>query len=98
MLKTALRILMLVLLVIVGAIESMAVARADGMQIAVCMTLDDYPTISGVTGVLKGLIEEGYSPEDAGFVIGRAVRDVCPEHMDLVMRYANALDAPVKIT
>jgi hypothetical protein len=67
------------------------VAHADGMTIATCMVLDDYPTISGVMGVARGLMEEGYTPYQAGQVLRDAVDNVCPEHRDLVLRFARAV-------
>lgn len=82
----------LAFLLVLGMYGSAAVARADlgWDMIRVCTVLDDYPTISGVLGVLRGLTDEGYTAREAGWIVGRAVRDVCPEHMNLALRFAQA--------
>lgn len=97
--KQASKIVALVLLLLLGAFGFTVVARADGITIAICMTLDDFPTISGVNGVLNGMMKAGFTARQAGFKIGEAVNDVCPEHKELVLRYAQALDdAPMRIS
>jgi hypothetical protein len=83
-------LLLALILFIVGLAWS-TTAKADSTELAVCMTLDDYPTISGVVGVLNALIEEGYTPYRAGEIIGQTVRDHCPEHMGLILRAASAM-------
>lgn len=67
------------------------VARADATTIAICTTLDDYPTVSGVMGIAKAMFEQGYSAYDAGLLFREAVDEVCPEHRALVFRVVNAM-------
>jgi len=87
----------LLLMLFVASVGVAAVARSDSVTIAICMTLDDYPSISGVSGVLRSLMESGYTPKQAGYKMGEAVTGVCPEHYNLVMRFAQALDASTRI-
>jgi hypothetical protein len=86
------KIAALVLMLLLGSFGVVVVARADSVTLAICMTLDDYPSISGVNGILNGLMEGGFTPRQAGFKMGEAVTDVCPEHQDLVIRFAEALE------
>jgi hypothetical protein len=77
---------------VVSGIWTAPVANAIPAEVRVCMVLDDYPNASGVIGILRALIDdEGYSPYDAGAVMGRAVRDVCPEYTSLVIRVVSQL-------
>lgn len=65
-------------------------AHAENILIAICMTLDDYPSISGVQGILNGMYENGIAARQAGRYIGQAVTQICPEHLSLVERYMAA--------
>ena len=85
------RLIIVVLAVAAAMFSSTGIARADLLSVRVCMVLDDYPSTSGVIGVVDALVDEGYTAYQAGRIVGEAVRDVCPEHMDLVMRVASAL-------
>lgn len=67
-----------------------AVAHAENILIAICMTLDDYPSISGVRGILNGMMENGIAARQAGRYMGQAVAQICPEHLGLVERYMAA--------
>lgn len=70
-------------------------AHADGVENyagvvapAVCSTLDDYPTIPGLLGVLNGIAHDsGFSAYDAGRVVGMSVYGSCPRHAGLVERF-----------
>jgi hypothetical protein len=71
------------------------VARADGVTDyathvapAVCATLEDYPTVGGVKGVLAGIMQDtGFGAYDAGRVVGYAVTLACPEHWSELNRF-----------
>jgi hypothetical protein len=55
---------------------------------AVCTTLDTYPTVAGVTGVLAGVVEDsGFSYYDAGQIVATAVIDECPRHLPLLQKF-----------
>lgn len=54
----------------------------------ICETLDDYPTIAGVTGVLQGVMDDsGFSPYDAGRTIATAVVGWCPRNLPVLERF-----------
>jgi hypothetical protein len=54
----------------------------------ICATLDDYPTIAGVTGVLQAVMEDsGFGPYDAGRTVATAVMASCPEHLPVLQRF-----------
>lgn len=55
---------------------------------AVCSTLDEFPTVAGVTGVVQGVMEDsGFSPYDAGRVVATAVLASCPAHITELQRF-----------
>jgi hypothetical protein len=55
---------------------------------AVCGTLDAYPTVAGVTGVLEGVVQDsGFGYYDAGLVVAAAVINECPRHLPLLQRF-----------
>jgi len=82
--------------VLAGAGIGAGIARADTetdlaailVGDAVCTTLDTYPTTDGVLGVALALMEEGWSGEEAGAVIGAAVIRDCPRHVPLLTAFA----------
>lgn len=55
----------------------------------VCRTLDSYPTLPGVAGVLDGIQSDtGFSDYNTGRVIALAVTANCPWHWPLLKRFA----------
>lgn len=55
---------------------------------AVCSTLDEYPTLNGVMGVLQGVEQDtGFGDFDAGRVVGKSVFAYCPRHTGLLQRF-----------
>lgn len=55
---------------------------------AVCSTLDSYPSVAGVTGVVQGVMNDsGFSAYDAGKVVGESVIGWCPRHVGLLQRF-----------
>lgn len=60
----------------------------------ICSTLDDYPTIAGVTGLLQGVMaDSGFGPYDAGRTIATAVVGWCPRNLPVLQRFV-AVYAP----
>jgi hypothetical protein len=57
---------------------------------AVCPTLDTYPTFPGVEGVLMGILDDGFTPYQAGEILALSVSRYCIRHMPLILRWANA--------
>lgn len=57
---------------------------------AVCSTLDDHPTVPGVTGVITGVMDDsGFTAYDSGEVVARAVIGWCPRHVPLLQRFVS---------
>lgn len=81
--------------ILAGAVLGTGVAKADPVDDyvltyapAVCSTLDKYPTVGGVEGILQVIIQDdGFTPYQAGQIIGRAVIGWCPEHSSEVNRF-----------
>lgn len=73
-------------------------ARADNTvyQVAVCGTLDDYPSISGIVGIGSALMDEGYSGESAGRIVAESVMAACPEYLPLLKRFVAIYGTPGK--
>lgn len=66
-----------------------AVAHAD----AVCTVLDRYPTLDGVGGVGMGIINAGWTANEAGQIMYLSVYDMCPEYLPLLKRFATRYGA-----
>jgi hypothetical protein len=75
--------------IIIGCAIGASYAKADtpAEQYAaqyggvVCAVLDDYPSGSGVWGIVQAIVGEGYlSYFEAGQVVGMSVSNFCPEH------------------
>lgn len=55
-------------------------AVAARYEYAICGTLDAYPSVAGVTGVLMAIEQDGWSAYDSGGIVARAVYVYCPRH------------------
>lgn len=64
---------------------SRAFAWEVGPQI--CMYLDEHPTFAGIITSGKAVMEQGFTVEEAGEVVGYSITDVCPRHTDLLARF-----------
>jgi len=53
----------------------------------VCSTLSKYPTISGVTGILVAIEQEGFTPYEAGEIVALSVEDRCTRFIPLLERF-----------
>lgn len=69
-------------------IDPVAYAYAAHYGGAVCTTLDDYPSESGILGIGEAIIEDGLTAFQAGEVMYYAVADICPRHLGLIMHWA----------
>lgn len=57
---------------------------------AVCSTLDAYPTLPGVEGVLQAVQRDsGFTVADTARVVVWAVSSRCPRHLPLLQRFAD---------
>lgn len=54
----------------------------------ICLTLDRFPSIAGITGIGQAIVNEGYlSFYDAGEAVGVSIAAVCPWHQPLMNRF-----------
>lgn len=65
-----------------------AVAYANTFHAAVCSTLDDYPSVAGVEGVVLAVMDQGLTPGEAGQVAALSVLGWCPEHTAVLKAFA----------
>lgn len=72
--------------------DEAAYANAYGAS-AICPTLDDYPSTSGVLGVTDGIISDGFSADNAVDVLNVAVWEYCPRHWPLLVGVGQAARA-----
>ena len=69
-------------------VDPVAYAYAARNAGAVCKTLDEYPTTVGILGVGEAISDTGLTKFQAGEAIYYSVSEVCPRHMDLILRFA----------
>jgi len=73
-------------------------ARADGVlsdteqvyvelygQGAICQTIDEYHSASGVLGVSQAIAEDGFASDDAIDIINASVYTYCPRNWPLIV-------------
>lgn len=69
-----------------GPAEDYAVVNAG----RVCAVIEAHPTVDGVTGVLAGVIaDSGFSPYQAGRIVGMAVMMDCPEMLPVLQQFVD---------
>ena len=68
--------------------DATTIAYTSSMGEAVCTTLSEYPSYSGITGIGQAIVQDGLTLDQAGEVIWMSVTNLCPEHGALLMRYA----------
>lgn len=51
---------------------------------AVCTTISEYPTESGVMGVMAGIHDDGFTYDNAVDIINASVSTYCPRHWGLL--------------
>ena len=79
-----------------GAVGA-SVARADGYlsdteyayvnlygRSAVCPVIGMYPSEAGVIGVLAGVIDDGFTPDNAADIVNASVSTYCPQFWGLL--------------
>jgi hypothetical protein len=54
---------------------------------AVCSTLDVFPSADGLTGIGLSIMDDGLSARQAGKVVALSVAVLCPRHAGLVDAY-----------
>ena len=64
-------------------------ARADAAP-NICQSLTVMPTVGTVEQLGLALMNEGWTPQEAGQIVVWTVNGVCPEHMPVVGRFIRA--------
>lgn len=70
-----------------AAPDEVSVIYALRYEAAVCQTLDEYPTVPGVVGIVNAIVGDGLTAGQAGEVIAMSVIDMCPQHEGLLRRF-----------
>lgn len=65
-------------------VDPEAYAYAAHYASAVCATLDDYPTVNGMLGIMSAITDDGLSDYQAGQVVGLSVTEACPRYIYLL--------------
>lgn len=60
---------------------------------AVCATLDDYPSLGGVMGVVAAIEEDGFAADDAVDIVNSSVANNCEQHWPLLVAVGRAARA-----
>lgn len=55
-------------------------------EVAVCATLDDYPSTAGVLGVADGIMDDGFTADNAIDIINASVMEYCPRHWPMLVQ------------
>jgi hypothetical protein len=82
---------------VAAATITAGIAKADPVvdsytlnnEARVCKTLDAYPSVAGVEGVIAAIVNEGLTGGQAGQVVGMSVIDFCPSHLPEVQAFAD---------
>ena len=67
--------------------DPVAVAYAANFADAVCWTLTNHDTNSGVLGVLAAIKEDGLTTSQAAYAVTLSVMDVCPQQQYVLDRF-----------
>ena len=70
-------------------IDPVAVAYAAHYADAVCVTLDDFPNLNGILGLISAIRDDGLTAGQAGAAIGLSVAEVCPRHEPILEAFIN---------
>jgi hypothetical protein len=70
--------------------DALAYSYAARYGGAICLTLDEHPTTTGILGIGAAITEDGLTAYEAGQAIFYAVDDICPRHMGLLRDFANS--------
>ena len=73
-----------------AAPDNASIAYAETYGQAVCATLDDFPTFSGIFGVGQAIMDDGLSARQAGYAVALSVGEFCPRHLPLLQRFSDS--------
>jgi hypothetical protein len=65
-----------------------ALAYSAVMGEAVCTTLAEFPSHSGITGIGQAIAKDGLTLNQAGEVMWMSVANICPQYTSLLMSYS----------
>jgi hypothetical protein len=71
--------------------EGLSAGRANDAQFArgICEYLSVYRTPRDIAKVIRIGVQEGFTYEEAGFLVGASVQHVCPQYRPALMRFIN---------
>lgn len=73
-----------------GTVEPQVFSYAIRSAPAMCTTLDTFPTLTGVQGVLQGIENDsGFTEYQSGQALTIGVQVQCPRHIALLKRFAD---------
>lgn len=75
-----------------GAVEPQVIRYAINAAPAMCSTLDSYPTVPGVQGVLRGIeADSGFTPYQSGQALALGVQADCQRHIPLLQQFVSSV-------
>lgn len=69
--------------------DAASYAYAAHNAAAVCATLDDFPSQTGVLGIMAGIRDEGLTRLQAAEVVVASVHEVCPRYLPILEAFAD---------
>lgn len=73
-----------------GQIDRYEADYVTSYGFAVCAVIDEYPTVSGVLGVMRGIENDGFAADSAVDIINASVDQDCPRHWPLLQAIGRA--------
>jgi len=70
-------------------VDPVSVAYAAHYAGAVCATLDDFPNLNGIMGLISAIQDDGLTAGQAGAAIGLSVAEACPRHEPILQAFIN---------
>lgn len=68
-----------------GVLSDTELVYVDLYSDAVCQTIDEYHSASGVIGVAQAIAEDGFADDDAIDIINASVHTYCPRNWPLIV-------------
>ena len=62
---------------------------------AICVVLDEHHSVSGLLGVLLAIEKDGFTPYQAGQIVGISVTEFCPRNAPLIQRFVQVYGGQV---
>jgi hypothetical protein len=69
------------------------------MAPAICQSLDQTPSVANVTAIAADIISDtGFTPYEAGQIIGAAVAVYCPRNTPVLQRFIDTYSSPPQVS